>query len=619
MCGGSTTLRGWGMRSSYLLLLLSTRASAPKSGSGGLSASGPWSLLPSNADEALAATATDDCEMDFLNAWQMLGPPPDGSYVATYNPTIMLAPGGRIVGVVRLLLTLPAVAGLTLLERRRDLLAEFVVDSADGCTSSLTRVVGEGEDPRLFLDPAGRLMVYFQRYIRWDGPSASRQVVDRQLSAYEWGSQGTLGTGVVGTVVDSSGDPGKLLTARLAFRQDTDTAGTIAAERALRKAASGADVPSARLCGRRCSARQAVFGTCDMYLPSVLRCQHNDGWRDESFAAKWRTPLACGINSSLASSVLAADASPSQPISPADAQSVLNRAWAFVEGKCNADAGSTSEPCLIQNVGIESEKNWAPFLIDGAGLHFVRSFPFLSVCQVPSAGGGVAAAVQRAGTVSDASLLGCSECYEVAAPEHSALPSVLQDMLVDQAVVATHSSLRRINPDLPTPTRVELKASNGVPAFHLNGAPMLRLPAFGGHTDVMLGVVHGITQAFWSSGNVTTGVGQLYVHYFFLMSASPPYAALNVSTVEIPLAGQRSPQPWFGHADEVERSATDGVAYTGKPAGLDVAFVSGLAKVGDSLVVTYGSGDEDARMLRMPLATVEKLFGHDRSYLRSPP
>jgi hypothetical protein len=147
-----------------------------------------------------------------------------------------------------------------------------------------------------------------------------------------------------------------------------------------------------------------------------------------------------------------------------------------------------------------------------------------------------------------------------------------------------------------------LKKTAGIPSkdYHLNGVQLLSLPANSG-LQGFLGVAHAIAQSTEAGSKI-----RRYRHFLFLLSPDVPFSITNVSAV-LPLGAELS----------------SALYWIPEPSGLsrvEVTFVSGMSLVPASsqngamdLMITYGAGDDESRLIKMPWPTVLRLFGDNNA------
>lgn len=231
----------------------------------------------------------------------------------------------------------------------------------------------------------------------------------------------------------------------------------------------------------------------------------------------------------------------------------MGRSLALASGNCS---GNNEGAALdIQ------EKNWSPFSYSGR-VHFVYSLKPFRVCAVDMK------------DWQTGSPLPCSICHTVPAVQPGDLMTL--NTRLHKGLVATKDALDTLQ-------------------WHMNGVPMTLLPDDVG--AAYLGVAHVFGGSRSSSGKWV----RRYTSFLFKMSSTMPFRILDLSA-PLPLVSQPSTAPYWA-----DRPADD----------VEVSFVSGLVvekgqdgKVSD-LVLSYGSGDDESRLLRLPLTEALSLFEAD--------
>lgn len=194
------------------------------------------------------------------------------------------------------------------------------------------------------------------------------------------------------------------------------------------------------------------------------------------------------------------------------------------------------------------EKNWSPFSYKGK-LLFVYTWQPFRVCRLDDA--------SPAGS--------CNLCREVS---------------ITETEVAQTNWLKIMN-------MVQLPGT----AFHLNGLPIVWV----GDTSIgfngYLGVGHAVSSQSTSVVRKTT-----YTHFFFRMSSEPPFQVLDVSA---PI--------------ELKHAVSSAVFWSNMRHEVDTSFVSGFSvlekKPGQQeILIAYGDGDNESRLLRMSLSEALSLF-----------
>jgi hypothetical protein len=227
------------------------------------------------------------------------------------------------------------------------------------------------------------------------------------------------------------------------------------------------------------------------------------------------------------------------------------------------------------------EKNWSPMQHEGKW-YFLYTISPLQVCEVDLS-------MYEA---NDQEVPACAACMsKEGLVDRAHDPEKLFDTKINQ-MMDTISGERAKNGDHHDITLKE-KA-------HLNGAPVLRMPPNSG-LEGYVGVGHALFQIHHQEGlphdkALTDTV--LYAHFLFRLSPEPPFRVIDVSEA-LPLVSERSTAFYWVGQPEVDLKAT---------------FVSGLqwghVRAGEvpELFVSYGAGDDQARLLRLKVNDLFHLF-----------
>jgi len=368
----------------------------------------------------------------------------------------------------------------------------------------------------------------------------------------------------------------------------------------------------------RVSAAQQLLGSCDLLSQTAhVRCEGLLRWSTDpmnTYVGPLRVPASCHLDLAGAIAGIAlSDADAAPPLGTIEAVQATLEKW-------NRTPTLVSGAVLLQSTGFLSEKNWSPFpFSDPTALGIVYSFQPFVVGTLP-AGWESAAAFN---TVDGLPQPGCYHCYNTSSSE---APELI-DLLLTQGVASATAKLTGVYA-LPLPYNVSVQ-EKGDTAIHLNGVQLLHFSRFAGHEDVLLGIVHMVSQATWKADDVTTGSAVLYHHYFFLATSAgastdastsanaPPISPFAISRDEIPLEVAPSDQLWFGDCGQLQSSVLNRSAWNetgggdtarGAACALRVAFVSGFERVDDTLHILYGVGDAKSRLMRMSVTEAEQLF-----------
>eukprot|EP00746_Dinoflagellata_sp_MGD_P139291 gnl/MRDRNA2_/MRDRNA2_72772_c0_seq1.p1 gnl/MRDRNA2_/MRDRNA2_72772_c0~~gnl/MRDRNA2_/MRDRNA2_72772_c0_seq1.p1 ORF type:complete len:600 (-),score=86.13 gnl/MRDRNA2_/MRDRNA2_72772_c0_seq1:333-2132(-) len=197
------------------------------------------------------------------------------------------------------------------------------------------------------------------------------------------------------------------------------------------------------------------------------------------------------------------------------------------------------------------EKNWSPFSYHGK-LLFVYTWQPFRVCQLedPTPKGF------------------CNLCREISSTKTDAAQT---DWLKIMNMSLLHSELEGTD-------------------FHLNGLPIVRVrdrKEFNGY----LGVGHAINSQLISGKRVSR-----YTHFFFRMSSEPPFQVLDMSA---PI--------------ELKHEISSAVFWSNMRHEIDTSFVSGFSVLEETpgqqeILIAYGDGDSESRLLRLSLSEALSLF-----------
>jgi len=221
--------------------------------------------------------------------------------------------------------------------------------------------------------------------------------------------------------------------------------------------------------------------------------------------------------------------------------------------------GRGLQPQESATKNIPTDKNWSPFVARGR-LRAVYSLgKTTSVCDL-----GPAALLGSA--------LHCLECALVS--EH------IQADLLDAFKLDSHRHIAdpRLHESASVISSIMRNESDQGEKVHMNGLQLL--PASFVLPDSREGYV-GVCHCIFMGS---------YTNYFFMLSGEPPYRVVSVSGA-IPLTRtQLDPKYWGTKAIQFE------------------AFVSGFDGNGTHVILSYGSGDIEARLAVLPVSQVAKLF-----------
>lgn len=632
--------------------------------------------LPVQPDAQLAANVLTDCEITYSNA-EIL--PPNSSWFA-YNPSMLVRQGRGVIGNTRVQMVLGdnhicqqsgkdgtpegnlKMTGDIMRCRwehgmfhSRDLIVEWEASLASPCHARMIRVMNEGEDPRLFHSASGAILSTYEHFEAWrlDGMELHSKLAIRPLLLYEWGSE-LLG-----------GDEGGVMprAARLVYSGAHTSANRFLTDAMSRNPAAFGD--SLELWGEV----QSLLTSCRRFEDTEhMKCAHNGGYSQPSFANFTRAPVACDFDCKRAAATLDAklDLPNAQtPRSAAPAQIATSRL-------------ATTLGAFTNGVGFFSDKNWAQFKHNGTDYMVTWLEPFV-VCSFDGnvrdslrveteAGGDVTATAffnasgdsgyQSSKNITrSVSTMGCGQCNEVSASSNTTL---VKRMLRS----AANDVVRYLDKELALPAP-DLRVKGGDDGVHLNGVPFVKVENFLGHKEALLGVAHVIYEASWKQNwtqamqdklygesaelrgkakrfleqqknatrpggpgtftfeedpgydglraisNYSTGDALLYVHYFTLATAAPPFRLLDISAKPIPMTTGASSQPWFETCDDIHETIANWAEWWDRHdgfCGLSVAFASGFERHEDTLMLSYGMGDQNSRLLRMPVTHAASLF-----------
>lgn len=139
--------------------------------------------------------------------------------------------------------------------------------------------------------------------------------------------------------------------------------------------------------------------------------------------------------------------------------------------------------------------------------------------------------------------------------------------------------------------------------YHLNGVPAFLIDSSSSSitsttNSFYLGVAHYIIGKM--SRNIITGEEDYvkkYVHFFYRISALPPYEVLDISE-HIPLKTERSIACWFKPFEVVDVAFVNGFEYLPDEGGVK----------GGEFLLSYGVGDRESWTLTMTLQEIMALF-----------
>jgi len=645
------------------LLLLSGAASA---GAAAVSAGDVGHVLAAELGEP--ASSVTDCQIQYTNAEVL---PPNSSYFA-YNPTMVVKQDeGRVLGISRVQMVLDddyrcqggdssamsvsdqlnAAADIMVcrwvegMDHSRDMLVEWEASLSSPCEARFTRVVGEGEDPRLFHAASGATLATFEHFQAWtvDGMALHNSLALRPLLMYAWGSELENGAMPASSRLITSGahaSSSKFLV------------------RAMTKNVSVFGVDRLAMWGEL----QGLLTSCDAFEDVAhAKCAHNGGYTQRSYANFTRAPVACDIDYKAAMKTHEAKLEKQARKRRRRAKHAVNLG-AFTNG-----------------VGFFSDKNWSPFAHEGTDYMVTWLEPFTTCAfegnvqdtfKIDTLGGSNATfAMFHAGAneVNTAdqyisrpvATMGCGHCQEVSSVSNKDLIGKMLDNAMDSSVELLVNQL-----GMPRPNKVQPKG--GEDGVHLNGVPFVKVQNFRGRSEAFLGVAHIITEAAWfrnwtqamedslyavkeevkSMGlaylegakalslgggdmeayrlpdhpeydgsavvsNYSAGSALLYQHYYTLSSATPPFQLLDIASKPLPFKVEGSPQPWFDTCNDLKESVDWWHKWNethDNYCGLSIAFASGFERVDDNLMVAYGVGDSKSHLLSMPVTEAETFF-----------
>lgn len=532
--------------------------------------------------------------------------------------------------ITRCIWELPAAFGSL-----RDLIVEWEASLASPCHARMIRVMNEGEDPRIFHSASGAYLSTYEHFEAWtvNGLALESKLAMRPLLLYEWGSE-LLG-----------GDEGGVMprTARLVYSGAHNSANTFLLDAMSRNSAAFGD--SLELWGEV----QSLLTSCRRFEDTEhMKCAHNGGYIQPSFQNFTRAPVACDLDSKRAAATLDAKIdlpnaqTPSaRPAKRADASRLATTLGAFTNG---VGFFSDKNWAQFEHNGTDYMVTWLePFVVcsfDGN----VRD----SLLVETEAGTDVTATAffdashdglrGSKNITRKVSTMGCGQCNEVSASSNT---KAVKRMLRS----ASNDVVRYLDTELGLPAP-DLRVKGGDDGVHLNGVPFVKVENFLGHKEALLGVAHVIYEASWMQNwtqamqdklygeraelrgkakrfleqqknatrpggpgtfifeedpgydglrvisNFSTGDALLYVHYFTLATAAPPFRLLDISAKPIPMTTGPSAQPWFETCDDLPESVaswTKWASYHDAVCGLSVAFASGFERHEDTLMLSCGT------------------------------
>ena len=517
----------------------------------------------------------------------------------------------------------------------RDLIVEWEASLDSPCHARMVRVMNEGEDPRLFHSASGAILSTYEHFEAWtvDGMELESKLAIRPLLLYEWGSE-LLG-----------GDEGGVMprTARLVYSGAHTLANKFLLDAMSRNPAAFGN--SLELWGEV----QSLLSSCRRFEDTEhMKCAHNGGYSQPSFQNFTRAPVACDFDCKRAAATRDARLdlpSAQTPSSTAPAQIATNRLVTTLGAFTNG-VGFFSDKnwSPFEHNGTDYMVTWLePFVVcsfDGN----VRD----SLLMETEAGGDVTATAffdasndggfrGSKNITRRVSTMGCGQCNEVSASSNATL---VKRMLRS----AANDVVRYLDKELGLPAP-DLRVKGGDDGIHLNGVPFVKVENFLGHEKALLGVAHVIYEASWMQNwtqamqdkvygesaelrgkakrfleqqknatrpggpgtftfeedpgydglrvisSYSTGDALLYVHYFTLATAAPPFRLLDISAKPIPMTTGASSQPWFEVCDGILETVATWVPWSeghDEICGLSVAFASGFERNEDTLMLSCG-------------------------------
>ena len=131
------------------------------------------------------------------------------------------------------------------------------------------------------------------------------------------------------------------------------------------------------------------------------------------------------------------------------------------------------------------------------------------------------------------------------------------------------------------------------PRFHLNGVPAHKLKG----KSFYLGIMHAICNMHSVfDGRGTEEWRNEYVHFFYKMQPVPPYAIIELSAPMM-LSTGRGVGPWLDSEEKLMVAFVTGFQYDANP-----------RKEGSELLISYGKGDMESRVLTMGVKEALALF-----------
>jgi len=625
------------------------------------------------AAEAVGTSASDpvtDCRIQYSGLDVL---PPNSSYFA-YNPTMVAHPDeGRFVGISRVQMVLNdnfscqmsnatnytdveqlQISAQTLfcrwtrgMDQSRDLLVEWESPLESPCEARFVRLLGEGEDPRLFHGASGATLATYEHFQAWtvDGIALQDQLALRPLLMTKWGSE-LLG-----------GEDGVMPASARLVTSGAHASSAVFLTRAMMRNASVFGADRLDMWG----VMQGLMTSCDAFedVPHA-KCSHNGGYLNPSYANYTRAPVACNLEYKAAMKTHEAK---------------LDR----LKRKRRRAKHAVSLGAFTNGVGFFSDKNWSPMQYEGKDYMVTWLEPF-TTCTFEGDvqdtfkldtlnGTNATFKVYNPGSRKEedhvtkyvsrpVSTMGCARCKEVSSISNSGLATKLIDHALERSVTIIEETF-----GLPRPEKLQPK--DGQDGIHLNGVPFIKVKDFAGHDEAFLGVAHMITQAGWVRNwtqamedamygatpevqargeayleasraaaeagesstfiftqeptydgiavvsNYSAGEALMYQHYYTLSSAKPPFQLLDIASTPLPLQLESSPQPWFETCDDLKDSINWWKKWNtthDAACGLSIAFVSGFERVKDDLFVSYGVGDSKSHLLSMPVSHAETYF-----------